>query len=210
VSSVILFNYRHPHRQERCLRISLLSVGPQRNKTMKTTMPRNFAVVAVWVLCASSAALAFQPSNLNLVQRRSSAPKCSSPSWGIQQVSSQPRIRLHDAHDHVDNDNASVDDTNIRHTNSPTRTLAYYSTLLFTTATLMLAPLNPNDSMAWAATSVAPATESSTLLQTSPVVKQKESVVEETWNLVNKYYIDRTFNGQVCDEVQHNEYKNLT
>jgi hypothetical protein len=95
-------------------------------------------------------------------------------------------------------ENDSVGDTNTRH-NSLTQTLAYYSTLLFTTATLMLAPLNPNDSMAWAATtSVDPATEQSTLLQTSPLVKQKESVVEEAWNLINKYFIDRTFNDQVC------------
>jgi hypothetical protein len=160
---------------------------------MKITMPRNVAFVAVWALCASNNnALAFQPSNINAIQRQSSQARLSSPSWGM---SSSQSLRLH-AHDNVDNE--SIDGTNRRH-NSPTQTLAYYSTLLFTTATLMLAPLNPNDSMAWAASSIAPATEQSTLLQTSPVVKQKESVVEEAWNLVNKYFIDRTFNDQVCD-----------
>ena len=163
---------------------------------MKITVPRCISFIAVWALCASHTnnnALAFQPSNLNAIQRQSSQARSSSPSWGMS--SSQPLILLHAAHDNVDND--SIDDKSTRH-NSLTQTLAYYSTMLFTTATLMLAPLNPNDSMAWAASSIAPATEESTLLQTSPLVKQKESVVEETWNLVNKYFIDRTFKGQVC------------
>jgi hypothetical protein len=158
-------------------------------------MSRNISFIAVWALCASNEnALAFQPSNA--IQRHSSPARFSPPSWGIS--SSQPLLsRLHGAHGNVETD--SDGNTNTLHNSRLTQTLAYYSTLLFTTATLMLAPLNPNDSMAWAATSVAPATEQSTLLQTSPVVKQKESVVEEVWNLVNKYFIDRTFNGQVCD-----------
>jgi hypothetical protein len=47
---------------------------------------------------------------------------------------------------------------------------------------------------AWAAE--APTATESTLLQ--PSTKQNElTVVEEVWNLVNKYYIDRNFNGQV-------------
>lgn len=48
----------------------------------------------------------------------------------------------------------------------------------------------------------------STLLQGSPTAtstQQQEasssSVVDEVWNLINKYYIDRTFNGQDWDQI---------
>ena len=54
---------------------------------------------------------------------------------------------------------------------------------------------------AWAATDESPSGSSPTslLLQESPKAQQpkESSVVDEVWSLVDKYYIDRQFNGQV-------------
>lgn len=73
--------------------------------------------------------------------------------------------------------------------------IGYYSTLVFASMALLFSTLAPA-SIAWADEAAAPATTQSTLLQSSP--KQNSiSVVEEVWNLINKYSMDRSFNGQV-------------
>lgn len=68
------------------------------------------------------------------------------------------------------------------------------STLVFASMVLLFSPMMEPSSVAWAADSSSQ--QESLLLQTS--TKENEaSVIDEVWNLVNKYYIDRSFNGQV-------------
>ena len=61
---------------------------------------------------------------------------------------------------------------------------------------------------AWAATDESPSSSSpptSLLLQDSPKKQQQKeaSVVDEVWSLVDKYYIDRQFNGQVSSHLAY-------
>lgn len=62
----------------------------------------------------------------------------------------------------------------------------------------------PNmSSMAWAETETTTTTaaKESTLLESSAISKES-SVIEEVWNLINKYYIERSFNGQDWNAVK--------
>lgn len=54
-------------------------------------------------------------------------------------------------------------------------------------------------------TTTAAAAPLSTLLEGSTPSPPSQSVVDEVWTLVNKYYIDRTFHGQDWDQI-HNQY----
>ena len=68
------------------------------------------------------------------------------------------------------------------------------STVALAAIVVTLSCAQGSASIAWADES--PATAQSTLLQ--PTNKQTaQTVVEEVWNLIQKYYIDRNFNGQV-------------
>jgi hypothetical protein len=54
------------------------------------------------------------------------------------------------------------------------------------------------NTMAWAA-DTAESSSSSVLLQPSPKQQpQRDSLVDEVGGLINKYYVDRTYNKQVC------------
>lgn len=59
----------------------------------------------------------------------------------------------------------------------------------------------PNmSSVAWAETETTTTTESK-LLEASSMTKDA-SIIEEVWNLVNKYYIERSFNGQDWNQIK--------
>ena len=77
--------------------------------------------------------------------------------------------------------------------------LGYYSTMIFTTATILFSPPVFEQDVSFVARAETSATES-VLVQLSP--KQNAvSVVDEVWNLINKYYIDPTFHGQVRNNM---------
>lgn len=75
--------------------------------------------------------------------------------------------------------------------------ISNYSTLAFAAIALIFSPLPSSPaSVAWADEAGVSATTQSTVFQSSPK-QESVAVVEEVWNLINKYFIDRTFNGQV-------------
>lgn len=81
---------------------------------------------------------------------------------------------------------------------SPISTIRYYSTIALAAATVLVSSFGADDSSslsAWAAE--APKAMESTLLQPGTTQKKDLTVVDEVGNLIQKYYIDRSFNGQV-------------
>ena len=73
------------------------------------------------------------------------------------------------------------------------RGIGYYLAVGMASLAFLLSPV-PSVDRVWADEVT---TTESTLLQPSPTQTMSTSVVEEVWNLINKYYIDRTFNSQV-------------
>lgn len=86
--------------------------------------------------------------------------------------------------------------------------IGHYAALSLTAMSLIFTTLPGQEAntMAWADTTTK-ATES-TLVQTtssSETTELSSSVIDEVWNLINKYYIDKTFNGQVRYEEQERD-----
>lgn len=80
--------------------------------------------------------------------------------------------------------------------------LKQFSAVVFGAATMMVYYVNLPASIAWADEASA-ATPTSTLLQPSGTKKQSEqTVVDEVSNLIQKYFIDKTYNGQNWDDVR--------
>ena len=84
-------------------------------------------------------------------------------------------------------------DTRVAKKNIANQCLAFFCALGVT-----MAPLHMDSYSSIASASVPPEQpKQESLLAAGFDKKQENSVVEEVWGLVNKYYIDRTFNGQV-------------
>ena len=77
--------------------------------------------------------------------------------------------------------------------------VGYYSTIVLVSLAFLFSPIVKPYANAQA---IEP-TQESTLLQSSPTPTGSTSIVEEVWNLINKYYIDQTFNGQVSHCSEH-------
>ena len=72
-----------------------------------------------------------------------------------------------------------------------------------------MAPLHMDSYSSIASASVPPEQpKQESLLAAGFDKKQENSVVEEVWGLVNKYYIDRTFNGQVSLNASNFKVRN--
>mmetsp|Transcript_14062 Transcript_14062/g.34041 ORF Transcript_14062/g.34041 Transcript_14062/m.34041 type:complete len:534 (+) Transcript_14062:70-1671(+) len=82
--------------------------------------------------------------------------------------------------------------------------VAFASMVIFFAAASPSSVIPNMSSMAWAETetTTTTATTESKLLESSPITKESTSVIEEVWNLINKYYIERSFNGQDWNTVK--------
>jgi C-terminal peptidase prc len=135
---------------------------------------------SLFFLCLTELSLAFQP---NFQNKLSAHPKNDVESWA--------RSSLRRA---VKKDFNFETTKATKQINPISRAIRDASAMAFVSMVLLFSPLAEPSSIAWADESAAP--EESLLLQTS--VKQEEaSIIDEVWNLANKYFIDRTFNGQV-------------
>jgi hypothetical protein len=164
-----------------------------------TSFKTSFALFGLWILLdASQTSSAFEPAllrkgrtSLGGKPRQASVSRSSSSSKGFF---------LLDSHRQADDfePNAETNKAVQKHIDSFSAAVRYYSTLAFASVALLLSTtLFEPASIAWADEGAASGTTAQrTLLQASPK-KAEITVVDEVWNLINKYYIDRTFNGQV-------------
>ena len=89
-------------------------------------------------------------------------------------------------------------------------TIANWATMIFACLAIVSATMAglPFSASALEGTTVMTSEESAILQSATPLQNVENSVVNEVWGLINKYYIDRGFNGQNWDEVR-NKYTNL-
>jgi hypothetical protein len=150
-------------------------------------MTRRLSIIVL--LAGVSASTAFQP---NLIIRRQSAPGVEVKRQGSLPPKPWGSSLQLEAHRQPKED--PIARRLEKRENSVGSAISYYSTLVFAAATLFFSFIQPD------MIPIARADDlTTTTLQTSLMnANQKENIVlEETWNLMDKYFIDRTFNGLV-------------
>lgn len=126
-------------------------------------------------------------------------------------------------------ESCGIDSSLLQWTRSLMATISLTGVLLFSTPNV-LSPANSNHHYpiwtpptAWAESVVAATTTTTTIkevaepttsiqpLQVPQEIEQEVSVLEEVWTLIDKYYIDRSFNGLVrtMDNTQVMKFTNI-
>jgi carboxyl-terminal processing protease len=98
------------------------------------------------------------------------------------------------------NEELDLENAKIAKTIDPlSRAVRDVSTVMFASMIFLFSSIAQPASIVWADEGTTP--QESTIVQ-APTKSNEASVTDEVWNLVNKYFIDRTFNGQDWNEVR--------
>jgi carboxyl-terminal processing protease len=182
-----------------------MELEKRRNQLPRKTFGRIAAIAAVLlVVSLGSAATASSAFQFMEQPRNSARINCS-----YQTPVSSSKILLRSQR-HDETGSSDFIPTTLRPTNNAAAVSKVVSQCMAMLCGLsvLLSPMQLDSTVAWAA--IPPQRqqqqeESSLLVAPGVDKRQEKSVVEEVWGLVNKYYIDRTFNGNDWTQV-HKKY----